>query len=102
MSNPNRENIRCMHATARKEMARAKTAAFSRLVSLPVFSLLCSVLWSGCASYVTPGRQADLGLFADPKIKSAYEAAPSAKFPASIVAVRVQAPGYSNYNLRRY
>ncbi len=70
-------------------------------------SMLClasvaTVILSGCASYVTPGRRADLALFTDSKIQSAYQARPSAKFPASLVAVRLQAPGYSNYNLRRY
>ncbi len=72
-----------------------------RPFTLPL-ACVATLILSGCASYVTPGRKADLGLFTDHQIRAAYEAKPSARFPASIVAVRVQAPGYSNYHLKRF
>lgn len=52
-------------------------------------SLLCS-----CATYVTPGAQANLSLFTDPKVKKAYAAKPGITFPADIALVRIQEAGY--------
>lgn len=67
------------------------------LVSIAALALL-----SGCASYVTPGAKADLQVFAPPDIQAAFATQPTQPFPASIAVVRVQAPNYTNYNLRRY
>src|SRR4051812_12987225 len=64
---------------------------------------------SGCASYVTPGRGADLGRISpaaaatlssqhapeDP-IAQSFDKRPLAHFPASVAVVRVQQPGYSS------
>ena len=52
-------------------------------------SLLCS-----CATYVTPGRQANLSTFTDPRVKKAFVARPAIKFPANLAVVRVQESGY--------
>lgn len=48
-----------------------------------------------------PGPRADLDVFAQASVQEAFAARPIAPFPASIAAVRVQAPGYSNLNLER-
>lgn len=62
----------------------------------------------GCASYVTPGGRADfraLGITAeeaaamtDASIAARLARRPAASFPASIAAVRVQAPGYKSFS----
>lgn len=67
---------------------------------LALIPLLCAL--AGCATYVTPGAKADLQVFAPPDIQAAFAAKPTQPFPASIAVVRVQSPGYTNYNLRRY
>jgi hypothetical protein len=58
-------------------------------------SFLCS-----CASYITPGRQADLSTFTDPRIKKAFGARPAIKFPANLAIVRIQEPGYRSESAR--
>jgi hypothetical protein len=55
-------------------------------------------LLAGCASYVTPGAgsapwQAER---TEEALKAYYEAEPAARYPAHIVAVRVQSSGYRN------
>src|SRR5215510_6345952 len=65
-------------------------------------------LFTGCASYVTPGRGADMKAIApaaatlqgdrkptDP-IQQAFDRKPLAHFPAGVAVVRVQAPGYTS------
>lgn len=53
-----------------------------------------ALLFSSCASYVTPGRKADLATFTDPRVKKAFVARPTMQFPANIALVHVQASGY--------
>jgi hypothetical protein len=61
-----------------------------------------SLVFTGCAtSYVTPGAKADLQSFAPAGIQSGFDAKPTNPFPASIAAVRVQSPTYSNYFLQQ-
>lgn len=55
----------------------------------------------GCATYIPPGAKADLQMFAPPSIQEGFAAKPTSPFPASIAAVRVQSPSYSNYYLRQ-
>jgi len=55
---------------------------------------LAAMLLSSCASYVTPGRQADLSTFTDPRVKKAFVAKPEIRFPATVALVRVQESGY--------
>ncbi|MBC8127121.1 MAG: hypothetical protein H8M99_08270, partial [Gloeobacteraceae cyanobacterium ES-bin-144] len=69
-----------------------------------VILTLCGVVasLSGCAtSYITPGAKADLQSFAPTSIQSGFNAKPTNPFPASIAAVRVQSPTYSNYFLQQ-
>ncbi len=56
---------------------------------------------SGCSTYIPPGAKADLQVFAPPSIQEGFAAKPTSPFPASIAAVRVQAPTYSNQYLRQ-
>ncbi|CAN5286362.1 hypothetical protein BH23VER1_BH23VER1_30490 [soil metagenome] len=56
--------------------------------------LFAATLFGSCASYVTPGRQADLSTFTDPRVKKAFEARPAIRFPATLAVVRVQESGY--------
>lgn len=64
-------------------------------------AMLCLLgLLSGCAStYIPPGAKADLQAFAPAAIAEGFAAKPVATFPASIAAVRLQAPSYGNYYL---
>jgi hypothetical protein len=55
---------------------------------------LGALLLSSCASYITPGRRADLSLFTDPRVKKAYTARPAIRFPANLALVRIQENGY--------
>lgn len=59
-----------------------------------IFPLLAALLLSSCASYVTPGRQADMSTFTDPRVKKAFVARPAIKFPANLAMVRIQESGY--------
>jgi hypothetical protein len=65
------------------------------LLSAVVAGSLCS-----CSTYVTPGKQADLSLFTDPKVKKAYAARPAMKLPANIAVVRVQGSGYCSDSVK--
>jgi hypothetical protein len=67
--------------------------------STVLFPILAALLMSlaGCITYILPGGKADLQAFAPPSIQEGFEAKPSNPFPASIAAVRVQGPTYSNY-----
>lgn len=56
---------------------------------------------TGCSMYIPPGAKADLQAFAPPSIQEGFAAKPTSPFPASIAAVRVQGPTYSNYYLRQ-
>ena len=53
-------------------------------------------LFNGCQAYVTPGAQADLSTFTDPRVKKAFVAKPAIHFPANLAIVRVQAGGYQS------
>jgi hypothetical protein len=71
---------------------------------------------SGCASYATPGRGAQMDLFGGSKearahaeaqaqgtdagIQAVLDKKPLASFPASLALVRVQAPGYVSHTAR--
>jgi hypothetical protein len=61
---------------------------------------LAAVLLSSCATYVTPGRQANLSTFTDPHVKKAFEARPAIRFPANLALVRVQESGYQSESTR--
>jgi hypothetical protein len=67
---------------------------------LPLLAALALSL-AGCATYIPPGAKADLQAFAPPSVQEGFAAKPTNPFPASIAAVRVQAPAYSNEYLRQ-
>jgi len=65
---------------------------------------LCAALalvLTGCETYIVPGDKADLSQLAPATIREGFSTKPSDPFPASIVAVRLQAAGYSNYRLQQ-
>jgi hypothetical protein len=55
----------------------------------------------GCSTYIPPGAKADLQAFAPSNVQEGFAAKPTNPFPASIAAVRVQAPTYTNYYLQQ-
>src|SRR4051794_756203 len=80
----------------------AKPQAMTAAVLCAVVVMLACV--QGCASYVTPGRPADMRRVGVPKtvrdastdgvVQQALDKKPLARFPTGIAVVRVQAPGY--------
>lgn len=71
-----------------------------RLASFALAALLAS-----CASYVVPGRGADMQLFhptneTEQSIAQLLERKPLAQFPTTLAIVRVQAPDYRSYSTR--
>src|SRR5687768_6851759 len=78
---------------------------FSLFVLLGLFAV---ALVTGCASYATPGRAADLRTFgvhpaaardelSDSSILLETDKRPLAAFPTGIAVARVQAPGYRSH-----
>jgi len=65
-----------------------------------LLAFLAAVLLSSCATYITPGRQANLSTFTDPHVKKAFEARPAIHFPANLALVRVQESGYQSESTR--
>lgn len=57
-------------------------------------AVLTAIAFSSCASYVTPGRQANMSTFTDPRVKKAFVAKPAIQFPANLALVRIQESGY--------
>jgi hypothetical protein len=64
--------------------------------ALLVFILLCS----GCASYRTPGAGVSIPEITSPNIAEVMARKPAASWPARIIIVRVQGPGYESYSNR--
>jgi hypothetical protein len=62
-----------------------------------IIACLAAALCTGCASYITPSGRANLVELASPSMQESFSAKPAAQFPASLAAVRVQAPRYHNY-----
>src|SRR5437667_6268059 len=58
-------------------------------------------LLSGCATYIPPSGRADLATLSSPSMQESFAAKPAAAFPASVAAVRVQAPRYQSYHTQR-
>src|SRR4051794_18263124 len=83
---------------------RARRATAAALVAL--FIPFIVFAGSGCASYVTPGRGADMAALGvtpearnqqtDDPIARSLGKRPLAQFPTAIAAARVQAPGYKS------
>lgn len=68
-----------------------------RLVAI---AFLVPLLLASCATYTTPGRQADLATFTDPRVKKAFTAKPAIRFPANLAIARVQASGYRSESVQ--
>jgi hypothetical protein len=71
-----------------------------RVGRLPSFiaALAGIVLLGGCYStYIPPSGRADLSAISSSTVQEGFAARPAAVFPASIAAVRVQAPRYRSY-----
>jgi hypothetical protein len=68
----------------------------------PFLLLLASAAFcGGCATYIPPSGRADLGNLSSFTMRESFEARPAAGMPASIAAVRVQAPGYKSFHTER-
>src|SRR5690606_38194430 len=60
--------------------------------------ILLSLLLAGCATtYKTPGGAVAIPQITDEGVAEALAREPAAPFPVRLIAVRVQAPGYSSY-----
>jgi hypothetical protein len=73
-------------------------------LALPLFLI---VVLTGCSTYVTPGGPAPLNAVsraagADSQAKAGFDRKPAARFPAHLVATRVQAAGYRSYSSHGY
>jgi hypothetical protein len=69
------------------------------LAASSIVTLIMSL--AGCASYATPGRAAEMKLFAadpqaDPSVVKTIDRRPLATLPTGVAIVRVQAPGYGS------
>lgn len=77
------------------------TIMYMRLSIIPV-AIASVALFTGCqTTYIPPSRRADLAAISSSSMKESFAAKPAAVFPASIAAVRVQAPQYRNYYTER-
>jgi hypothetical protein len=78
----------------------------SIMVRVPsIAPLALAAMLASCASYVTPGRGADMQLFrptneTEQSIAQLLERKPLAQFPTTLAIVRVQAPEYRSYSTR--
>jgi hypothetical protein len=64
-----------------------------------MLALAAIAVLGGCSHYLPPGAKADLQVFAPAEIAAGFATQATAPFPASIAAVRVQAPAYTNHYL---
>jgi hypothetical protein len=63
---------------------------------LPLAASLLAAMFTGCATYRTPGAGVNIGDLAkaDFDIREAFKAEPASSFPARVAIARVQASGY--------
>jgi hypothetical protein len=64
--------------------------------------VLAALAISGCAHYRTPGSGVSIPDITSPDIADAMARKPAATWPARIIVVRVQGPGYESYSNRGY
>jgi hypothetical protein len=81
-----------------------KQLRFFRLGRMVLGVALGSMIFSGCATYVTPGPGAKLADLSqsDWDIEKLMSRKPAAQFPARIAMIRVQAAGYKSYGNAGY
>lgn len=65
-----------------------------------IWVVAISLLFSGCASYRTPGSGVSIPDITTPSVAEAMARKPAASWPARIIVVRVQGPGYESYSNR--
>ncbi len=65
-----------------------------------MFCLLAALSLVGCASYRTPGSGVSIPALTSPGIAEAMARKPAASWPARLIVVRVQGPGYYSYTAR--
>lgn len=70
-------------------------------ISTLVGALFVFALSVGCSTYIPPSGRADLKDISSASMQESFAARPAAMFPASIAAVRVQAPKYRSYYTER-
>lgn len=72
------------------------------LTSLSRIALVAiALLLASCGtSYVPPGARADLNGIAPQSVQAGFDLKPSYPFPSAIAVARLQAPSYSNYQVR--
>lgn len=67
-------------------------------ICVPIPALLIVLVFSGCATtYIPPSGRADFAAFTSANLRDSFALAPAAQFPAALVFVRLQEPGYYNY-----
>jgi hypothetical protein len=64
--------------------------------------VLAALAVGGCAHYQTPGSGVSIPEITSPAIADVMARKPAATWPAKIIAVRVQGPGYQSYTNRGY
>ena len=69
-----------------------------RLILLTSFM----IIFTGCASYTTPGGSVQLSSLSDSSINELMSKKPAASFPANISIVRVQASGYQSHKISSF
>lgn len=70
---------------------------------MKIFRIACvfaALAVGGCASYRTPGPGVSIPDITSPNIAEAMARKPAASWPARIIVVRVQGPGYESYSTR--
>src|SRR5262245_49786864 len=70
--------------------------------SFRIICLLAAFSLSGCATYQTPGRGVSIPDITAPDIAEAMSRQPAASWPARLIVVRVQGPGYQSYSNQGY
>lgn len=83
------------------------SAPFHFRPAVPAAIVLMALMTAGCSTYVTPGGPAPFAAAsrasgADSATRDTFGRKPEARFPASIVATRVQAAGYRSYSSHGY
>lgn len=72
---------------------------------MKAFRIACVVATlalGGCASYQTPGSGVSIPEITSPDIAEAMARKPAASWPAHLIVVRVQGPGYQSYSNQGY
>jgi hypothetical protein len=72
------------------------------MTTFRIACVLAALALGGCAHYRTPGSGVSIPDITSPNIAEAMARKPAASWPARIIIVRVQGPGYESYSNRGY